>query len=78
MGNWVSRLTNKSITTTLEIHHLCTKNATEQIIQNILLPIRELMFGINNLPTAQYKKIQFDGTFKKTIKKYFLHLITSS
>jgi hypothetical protein len=47
MGNWVSRLTNKSITTTLEIHHLCTKNATEQIIQNILLPIiRELMCGI--------------------------------
>ena len=36
----------KSITTTLEIHHLCTKNATEQIIQNILLPIRKLMFGI--------------------------------
>ena len=31
----------------------------------------------NNLPT-HYKKIKFDGTFKKTIKKYFLHLISTS
>ena len=31
----------------------------------------------NNLPT-QYKKIQFYGIFKKTIKKFFLHLIISS
>ena len=39
-------LIKKSITTTLEIHHLRTKKAAEKIKQNILLPIRELMFGI--------------------------------
>ena len=70
-------LTNKEIhnyntRNSSSLHKKCYRtNYTKHTLANKVTDVW------NNLPT-QYKKIQFYGTFKKTIKKYFMHLITSS